>query len=411
MNNGTFNNTAVITCNETENKTNNSTTVTVLPYVSLEIIKESNATTVVIGEEIDFTITVINNGLSNATNVNVTDILQEGFSSDFSGEKIIPLIEPGKNVTFHIIATAAKAGEWDNTANATCTENNTLVEDTVEGIIVNRLTITISVGNYTTYPGTTVPVEITVVDQRNNTVDITLTVVVTGPNSTDSLPPHEGKLVFTITTDLGADGDQVEIQNGKGTYEYTVPEDATDGTSYIVTASTEDTDTYAASEGTGYIDVVQHKTTTTVSNASGKPGETVTLTVEVTADDGSSINGEVTVTCPDGSTITVPIKDGKGQFEWTIPEDAKEGDEYEFTAEFKGNNSYLGSNGTGIVTSEAPDEPEEEPEEPEEPEEEPEEPEEPVVTPVKMLNTGNPLVALLAAFVLIGLGLKRREEN
>ena len=41
----------------------------------------------------------------------------------------------------------------------------------------------------------------------------------------------------------------------------------------------------------------------------------------------------------------------------------------------------------------------------------PEEPEEPVVTPAKMLNTGNPLVALLAAFVLIGLGLKRREEE
>ena len=39
------------------------------------------------------------------------------------------------------------------------------------------------------------------------------------------------------------------------------------------------------------------------------------------------------------------------------------------------------------------------------------EPEEPVVTPAKMLNTGNPLVALLAAFVLIGLGLKRREEE
>ena len=408
LNNGTFNNTAVITCNETENKTNNSTTVTVLPYVSLEIIKESNATTAVIGEEIDFTITVINNGLSNATNVNVTDILQEGFAADFSGEKIIPLIEPGKNVTFHIIATAAKAGTWDNTANATCTENNTLVEDTVEGIVVNRLTITISVGNYTTTPGTTVPVEITVVDQRGNPVpSLTLTVVVTGPDATDSLPPHEGKLVFTFTTDLGADGGQVTTDSeGKATYEYTVPEDATDGTSYTVTASSEETDKYAAAEGTGYVDVIQYKTTTTISDASGKPGETVTLDVEVTTEDGTPFNGDVVITCPDGKKVTVTVKDGKGQFDWTIPEDAKAGDEYQFTATFEGNSTYLASSGNGTVTVE---EPEPKPEPPV-PVPEPE-PEEPVVTPAKMLNTGNPLIALLAAFVLIGLGLKRREEE
>ena len=219
----------------------------------------------------------------------------------------------------------------------------------------------------------------------------------------------EGKLVFTISTNLGAEGKAVEITNGKGTYNYKVPEDATDGTSYTVTAKSEETDVYNAGEGTGYVDVVQVKTTTTISSASGAPGETVTLDVEVTAEDGSSVNGEVVVTCPDGSKVTVTISDGKGQFDWTIPEDAKDGDEYQFTATFEGNSTYLGSNGTGTVTVE---EPEEEPEpEPEEPEEDEPVPEEPEVVPAKMLNTGNPLVALLAAFVLIGLGLKRREEE
>ena len=76
--------------------------------------------------------------------------------------------------------------------------------------------------------------EITVVDQRGNPVSINLTVVVTGPNATEDLPEHEGKLVFTITTDLGADGEQVEITNGHGTYEYQVPDSAKDGESYIV---------------------------------------------------------------------------------------------------------------------------------------------------------------------------------
>mgnify|MGYP006974638015 CR=1 FL=1 len=45
----------------------------------------------------------------------------------------------------------------------------------------------------------------------------------------EDLPEHEGKLVFTITTDLGADGEQIEITNGKGTYYYQVPDTAKDG--------------------------------------------------------------------------------------------------------------------------------------------------------------------------------------
>jgi hypothetical protein len=247
-------------------------------------------------------------------------------------------------------------------------------------------------------------VDIFVVDERGDNVNITLTVVVTGPNATDSLQPHEGKLVFSFTTDLGADGEQVEITNGHGTYDYPVPDSAKDGESFIVTASSEQTDQYEAAEGTGYIDVIQYNTTTTISDASGKPGETVTLDVEVTTEDGTPFNGDVVITCPDGKKVTVTVKDGKGQFDWTIPKDAKEGDEFTFTATFEGNSTYLASSGNGTVSvyEDVPPKPpvDNETEEPV-----------PEVVPAKMLNTGNPLVALLAAFVLIGLGLKRREEE
>ena len=404
--NGTFNNTAVVKCDENETETNNSTNITVKPLVCLEITKDVNTTTVLIGEEVEFTITVTNNGKSNATNVNVTDELPEGFTTTSPVEVIIGLIEPGNSATVKITAVAVKAGDWINNASATCTENETVVNASAPVVTVNRLSITIVVGNYTTTPGTEVPVEITVVDQRGNPVTINLTVVVTGAFDNSTLPEHEGKLVFTFTAGLGADGEQVEIKDGKGTYNYQVPDTAKNGTSYVVTASSEENDQYAAANGTGYIDVIQYETTTTISDASGKPGETVTLDVEVTTEDGTPFNGDVVITCPDGKKVTVTVKDGKGQFDWTIPEDAKAGDEYQFTATFEGNSTYLASSGNGTVTVE---EPEPKPEPPVPPV--PEEPEEPVVTPAKMLNTGNPLVALLAAFVLIGLGLKRREEE
>ena len=396
LGNGTFNNTAVVKCDENETETNNSTNITAKQVV-LEITKDVNTTVVVIGEEVEFTIVVKNTGDATATNVVVVDELPEGFTAvDFTSPYTIDSLAPGANKTIKITAVAVKAGEWINVANVTCTENQTVKEANAKAVTVLRLNITISVGNYTTTPGTVVPVEITVVDQRGNPVSINLTVVVTGPNATEDLPEHEGKLVFTITTDLGADGEQVEVTDGKGEYKYKVPVTATNGTSYTVTASSEENDQYAAAEGTGYIDVIQYSTTTTISDAS--------LDVEVTTEDGTPFNGDVVITCPDGKKVTVTVKDGKGQFDWTIPKDAKEGDEFTFTATFEGNSTYLASSGNGTVSvyEDVPPKPpvDNETEEPV-----------PEVVPAKMLNTGNPLVALLAAFVLIGLGLKRREEE
>ena len=429
---GEYTNVAVTQSKENDTEVDDPTEViTILPAVSLSIVKVANVTEVVVGDSIKFTITVTNNGESRATEVIVYDILPEEFKYESGADNYdeatrnvtwtIDRIDKGGSAEVSFIATVIKAGDdIINTAFATAKENDTVVENSTDKITADKLHLTITVGNYVTYPGGEVEVEITVVDEKGKPFTGTLHVVVADPVSTDSLPPHT--VGATEEDALGATTLDVDVTNGKGSFTQSVPDDAEPGTTYEVTASSDETDQYYAAEGTGYIDVVKYETNTTVSNASGAPGETVTLDVEVTTEDGEPFNGEVTVTGPDGFSTTVTIKDGKGSFDWTIPEDAENGTEYEFTATFDGNSKYYSSNGTGIVdvvtkdneTDDDDDEevPDEEVPDEEVPEDEPsEEPVKETAKTAPVLKTGNPLIVLLVAIAFLGLGLKRREDE
>ena len=260
---------------------------------------------------------------------------------------------------------------------------------------------------------------VTVVDANHTVATNTSKIIVTPAPSAVSAEDVEVTYGEPITVNVASEnatgvtyvitGEGVELSGTVQDGVITIDKDYLLAGEYTVTLTTQVDANHTVANNTSKITVnrlsIIIETTTTISDASGKPGETVTLDVEVTTEDGTPFNGDVVITCPDGKKVTVTVKDGKGQFDWTIPEDAKAGDEYQFTATFKGNSTYLASSGNGTV-SVYEDEPQPEPPVPEEPEEPV-----PEVVPAKMLNTGNPLVALLAAFVLIGLGLKRREEE
>ena len=260
---------------------------------------------------------------------------------------------------------------------------------------------------------------VTVVDANHTVATNTSKIFVTPAPSAVSAEDVEVTYGEPITVNVASEnatgvtyvitGEGVELSGTVQDGVITIDKDYLLAGEYTVTLTTQVDANHTVANNTSKITVnrlsIIIETTTTISDASGKPGETVTLDVEVTTEDGTPFNGDVVITCPDGKKVTVTVKDGKGQFDWTIPEDAKAGDEYQFTATFKGNSTYLASSGNGTV-SVYEDEPQPEPPVPEEPEEPV-----PEVVPAKMLNTGNPLVALLAAFVLIGLGLKRREEE
>lgn len=186
----------------------------------------------------------------------------------------------------------------------------------------------------------------------------------------------------------------VEIINGTGNTTWIVPDDYEGDYNYTVEYG--GNETYLPSNSTGVISVVKVPVKIIVGNVTAYPGENVTIPIEVIPEDGSVFNGNVTVRLPDGTTKVVEIINGKGNVDWTVPEDYVPG-VYPVLVTFDGDNTYLAANGTGFITVIV-----EIPQEPENP---------PVVKEVPMDNkaTGNPLVALLAILALLGIGIKRKN--
>ena len=158
MTNGTFSNVASV--NSTENKTtidSNTTNVTVNPVVNLTVTKVANVTSVHVGELVKFNITVTNHGPSNATDVNITDILDSRFgfvstnatadSYEKSGNTIIwhiSKLENNTSYTVELIVRVLGNGTIGNVVSVNSTENTTGTSNgtSVNATYLNNFTIT-----------------------------------------------------------------------------------------------------------------------------------------------------------------------------------------------------------------------------------------------------------------------------
>jgi len=140
--NGTIENVVSVTANENDtNKSNNnysSENVTALPVVDLKVNKTVNVTVVNVTDFVKYTITVRNNGPSNATGVNVNDKLNSNLEFDSfdssrtgitydskSGIAAIGNLNVNETVVLYIVAKVTASGVIPNTVNVTSTENDT----------------------------------------------------------------------------------------------------------------------------------------------------------------------------------------------------------------------------------------------------------------------------------------------
>ena len=125
-------NTALTNCSEEPSLRHHNDTVEAHYIVDLDVVKVADGDYFGIGDIVTFTITITNNGIFNATNIVVKDILPEGLELVKGNlNQTIPFLEVNKSIDIIVQAKTTRAGNFTNAVSVYCYENTTVVEDNV----------------------------------------------------------------------------------------------------------------------------------------------------------------------------------------------------------------------------------------------------------------------------------------
>ena len=211
--NGTLTNRVNVTCNENRTVKTANASVNVTPVVNLAIEKIVDFDDAVIGDVLTFTIIVTNNGPSNATNVNITDILPDKLElvDGYELNHVIAFIESGKSANVIIKVKTTDIGNYTNCVNVSCDQNKTIKS---ANVTVEVLRTDIRINKTANVTG---PIYI------NDLVNFTITIKnhgfanATNVNITD-LVPEEFEIINTNGTNI-ADGQNIIWKVGNLTKE------------------------------------------------------------------------------------------------------------------------------------------------------------------------------------------------
>ena len=183
--NGTLTNTVNVTCNENKTLISNSSSINAIPVI-LTVNKTANVTLVGNNTLVNFTITVNNTGIANATNINVTDVLPDGFvfvdaSTGFTNKTqtvswTIDKLNGGNVTKLWILARSTAVGNWSNVVNVTCKENKTVVNDKFN-VTIGYTNITVKKTANVTVVGNNTLVKFTIVVNNTGIVNATGVVI------------------------------------------------------------------------------------------------------------------------------------------------------------------------------------------------------------------------------------------
>ncbi|MGB5462166.1 MAG: DUF11 domain-containing protein, partial [Aureibaculum sp.] len=248
----------------------------------IELAKVVDNATPNVGTNVVFTITVTNNGPSDATGVEVTDLLPSGYtyvSDDGAGAYVsatgiwtVPVITNGNTQILNITANVNATGNYDNIAEVTASNN--LDPDSTPG---NSVTTEDDYDNASTLPIPVSDISITkVVDNAAplvaSNVIFTLTVTNNGPSDATGV----------VVTDLLPTGYTYVSDDGAGAYVsatgiWTVP--------VIVNGNTETLNITANVNATGIYDNIAEVTASDNLDPDSTPGNGV-----ITEDDYDSVS-------------------------------------------------------------------------------------------------------------------------
>ena len=199
-------------------------------------------------------------------------------------------------------------------------------------VAISKLDTTIEADDVVGYPGYVVDIVAIVLDENGNPVLSGIAILEIGDRIANA--------------DKSAAGEYVaEVVNGKAVFKNVALSAPGIYKGYLAYLGD---DTYNPSNNTMKITVLKVSVDISVNAPSGKPGETVNVTVKVIPKDSSPFNGVVTVILPDGTIKKVTVTDGVGVVSWTIPKDFKPGT-YDILVIFDGDEYYCSANATTAV--------------------------------------------------------------